>query len=287
MRHVARTRTELNEALAELRPGRVALVMTMGALHEGHLSLVRQARELAESVVVSIYVNPLQFGPNEDFAAYPRQLEADLALLEPLGVEVVFAPSDSEVYPNEPLVRIDPGPVAQVLEGATRPGHFAGVLQVVHKVFNLVHPEVAIFGQKDAQQLALIRTMVRDLDMPLEIVAVDIARDPDGVAQSSRNSYLSASEREWARCLSAALAAGGAAAAAGATPEMALLDARTEMARAVAESHGVVKLDYLVLVDPVDFKPVASGAGLFAVAAWVGKTRLIDNLATTFREPTS
>ncbi|MDO5495381.1 MAG: pantoate--beta-alanine ligase [bacterium] len=275
---VARTRAELASAL-EQQEGRRGLVMTMGALHTGHLTLVRRARELADHVVVSIYVNPLQFGPNEDFDAYPRQLEEDLALLEPLGVEVVYAPSDAEMYPREPLVRIDPGPVASVLEGATRPGHFAGVLQVVHKVMNLVRPDVAMFGQKDAQQLALIRTMVADLDMGIEIEAVKIARDPDGVAQSSRNAYLSESERAWARALSRALVAGADAAEDGGSGGAVLAAAEHELERAVRESGGVVRLDYLVLVDPETFTPLASGAreGLLAVAAWVGSTRLIDN----------
>ncbi|HHW82352.1 MAG TPA: pantoate--beta-alanine ligase, partial [Actinomycetales bacterium] len=281
---VARTRAELRAALDGLGGCR-GLVMTMGALHAGHLTLVRRARELADHVVVSIYVNPLQFGPNEDFEAYPRQLEADLALLEPLGVEVVYAPSDEEVYPRDPLVRIDPGEVAGVLEGATRPGHFAGVLQVVHKVMNLVRPDVAVFGQKDAQQLALIRTMVADLDMGIEIEAVHIARDPDGVAQSSRNAYLSEDERVWARSLSQALHAGRDAVQDAGTDGLsdvlgragaALRAADAVMDKAVRDSGGIVRIDYLVLVDPDTFTPVteSSTEGLLAVAAWVGSTRL-------------
>ncbi|HZK05592.1 MAG TPA: pantoate--beta-alanine ligase [Actinomycetaceae bacterium] len=278
---VTRTRKELRAALADLT-GRRALVMTMGALHEGHISLVRLAREQADHVVVSIYVNPLQFGPGEDFDSYPRQLDADLALLEPLGVEVVFAPDDAEMYPRRPLVRIDPGPIATVLEGATRPDHFAGVLQVVHKVMNLVRPDVSMFGQKDAQQLALVRTMVTDLDMGIEIVAVPIAREPDGVAQSSRNAYLNEDERRWARSLSEALRAG--ATRSGEGPEAALAAALAEMHRASGESGGTVLLDYLVLVDPQTFEPADPRApvGLFAIAAWVGRTRLIDNLEVDF-----
>ena len=178
---VARTKAELATALASLE-GTSALVMTMGALHEGHLALVRAAREAADNVVVSIFVNPLQFGPDEDYEEYPRDLAADLALLGTVGVEAVYAPEAAEVYPREPLVRIDPGPVAALLEGKTRPTHFAGVLQVVHKVLNLVRPDMAFFGQKDAQQLALVRTMVADLDMPVEIRAVPIERDVDGLA---------------------------------------------------------------------------------------------------------
>ncbi len=273
---VVTTRAALAEGLADLA-GTRALVMTMGALHEGHLTLVRRARDLADHVVVSIYVNPLQFGPNEDFASYPRDLEGDLALLEPEGVALVFAPTDAEMYPREPLVRIDPGPVARILEGRTRPGHFAGVLQVVHKVLNLTAPDVALFGRKDAQQLALVTTMVEDLDMAVRIVPVDIVRDDDGVARSSRNAYLDAGERVQARALSRALSA--AAGAAGEGP-----DAAMAAARAVLDGAEGVRLDYLVLVDPTTFTDLAPGAGtgLMAVAAWVGPTRLIDNALLDF-----
>ena len=275
---VARTRAELAEALTPLTGSR-GLVMTMGALHEGHLTLVRRAGELADHVVVAIYVNPLQFGPGEDFDAYPRTLEADLALLEPAGVDVVFAPSDAEVYPREPLVRIDPGPVARILEGRTRPGHFAGVLQVVHKVMNLTRPDFALFGRKDAQQLALVTTMVEDLDMGVRIVPVEIVRDDDGVARSSRNAYLSAGERVQARALSRALAAGAAAAAAAGGPAASLA-----AARAVLDAADGVDLDYLVLVDPSTFTDLTVGApvGLLAIAARVGPTRLIDNALVPF-----
>jgi len=274
---VARTRAELTEALTPLTGSR-GLVMTMGALHEGHLTLLRRAGELADHVVVAIYVNPLQFGPGEDFDAYPRTLEADLALLEPAGVDVVFAPSDAEVYPREPLVRIDPGPVARILEGRTRPGHFAGVLQVVHKVMNLTRPDFALFGRKDAQQLALVTTMVEDLDMGVRIVPVEIVRDDDGVARSSRNAYLSAGERVQARALSRALAAGAAAAAAGGPA------ASMAAARAVLDAADGVDLDYLVLVDPSTFTDLTVGApvGLLAIAARVGPTRLIDNALVPF-----
>lgn len=274
---VARTRAELTEALTPLTGSR-GLVMTMGALHEGHLTLLRRAGELADHVVVAIYVNPLQFGPGEDFDAYPRTLEADLALLEPAGVDVVFAPSDAEVYPREPLVRIDPGPVARILEGRTRPGHFAGVLQVVHKVMNLTRPDFALFGRKDAQQLALVTTMVEDLDMGVRIVPVEIVRDDDGVARSSRNAYLSAGERVQARALSRALAAGAAAAAAGGPA------ASLAAARAVLDAADGVDLDYLVLVDPSTFTDLTVGApvGLLAIAARVGPTRLIDNALVPF-----
>jgi pantoate--beta-alanine ligase len=272
---VVQTRTELRAALAAL-PGTLALVMTMGALHDGHLALVREARSRAEHVVVSIYVNPLQFGPGEDLDAYPRDLDADVALLAHEGVDLVFAPSDDEAYPAEPLVRIDPGPVAGVLEGRTRPGHFAGVLQIVAKVLNLVRPDVAVFGQKDAQQLALVRTLVRDLDLGVEIVGVPIRREGDGLAMSSRNAYLSAGERRRALALSRALTAGREAAADGG----AVADVR-RAAEEVLDSAEGVEVDYLALVDPDTFLPLdegVTGAGLLAVAARVGTTRLIDNM---------
>ncbi len=311
---LTRTKEELAAALAALE-GDTALVMTMGALHDGHMSLVRAAREVADNVVVSIYVNPLQFAPNEDFDAYPRTLEADMELLDAVGVEVVFAPSDEAMYPRDPLVLIEPGPMATVYEGATRPTHFAGVLMVVHKVMNLVRPRYAFFGQKDAQQLALIRTMVADLDMPVEIRAVPIRRDVDGLALSSRNSYLSETERIEALALSQALSLGADRARAGGTPAEVLEAARTYLGKAPG-----VRVDYLALVDPQTFVPLAGddapmapggGAGLrarggnvgwlgsetepaavpaegeadralpkrglLAVAAWVGPTRLIDN----------
>ena len=273
---VVTTRAALAEGLADLA-GTRALVMTMGALHEGHLTLVRRARDLADHVVVSIYVNPLQFGPNEDFASYPRDLEGDLALLEPEGVALVLAPTDAEMYPREPLVRIDPGPVARILEGRTRPGHFAGVLQVVHKVLNLTAPDVALFGRKDAQQLALVTTMVEDLDMAVRIVPVDIVRDDDGVARSSRNAYLDAGERVRAGALPRARPP--PAGAPGEGP-----DAAMAAARAVLDGAEGVRLDYLVLVDPTTFTDLAPGAGtgLMAVAAWVGPTRLIDNALLDF-----
>ncbi|QJC21281.1 pantoate--beta-alanine ligase [Arcanobacterium buesumense] len=262
------------ELLAALKPltGRIGLVMTMGALHEGHLSLVEAARQESDHVVVSIYVNPLQFGPGEDFDAYPRDLEGDVAKLE--GVDVVFAPTDEAMYPRTPLVRIDPGPVSTILEGKTRPTHFAGVLQVVHKVFNLVRPHAAWFGQKDAQQLALIRTMVADLNMPLEIKSGPIKREPSGLAMSSRNSYLSDIEKEQALGLSQALAAGKRVADNGGSPMQTLAAARESLAHAPG-----VKMDYLELVDRDTFMELTgSGKGLLVTAAWVGTTRLIDNL---------
>ncbi|MGO1835403.1 MAG: pantoate--beta-alanine ligase [Actinomycetaceae bacterium] len=279
---VVRSLAEARSARAALT-GTVGLVMTMGALHEGHLSLVEQARQRADHVVVSIYVNPLQFGPGEDLDAYPRDLAADLAALEGHGVDLVLAPGDQDVYPREPLVRIDPGPVATVLEGASRPGHFAGVLQVVAKVLNVIRPDVAVFGQKDAQQLALVRTLVADLDLGVEIVGAPIRRDADGLALSSRNAYLSEVERRQALGLVTSLRAAERAADGGADAP-AVLRAANET---LAASDGVVA-DYVVLVDPdtfLDVPPDHRGDALAAIAARVGTTRLIDNLRITI-DPT-
>ena len=279
---VVRSLAEARAARAALT-GRVALVMTMGALHEGHLSLVDEARSRADHVVVSIFVNPLQFGPGEDFDSYPRDLDADLATLAGHGVDLVLAPDDEDVYPREPLVRIDPGPVATVLEGASRPGHFAGVLQVVAKVLSVVRPDVAVFGQKDAQQLALVRSLVDDLSLGVEIVGAPIRRDADGLALSSRNAYLSDTERTQALALVRALRAAEDAAEDGADARSPLRAAR----ESIAASDGVV-LDHLVLVDPATFLDVPAdhrGDALVAIAARVGTTRLIDNLQITL-DPT-
>lgn len=250
--------------------------MTMGALHSGHASLLQAARAQADVLVASVYVNPLQFGPGEDYEAYPRPREKDLALLEAEGVDIAFLPTDEDMYPNTPLVRIDPGPIATRFEGKTRPTHFAGVLQVVHKVFNLVRPDVTFFGQKDAQQLALVKTMVRDLDMGIDVQAVPIRRTEGGLALSSRNSYLNRDEYSQAHALYLSLLEGRTAAEAGAGAAGALKAARDFL----ANSPGV-KIDYLELVDPETFEVLgadATGRGLLIVAAWVGPTRLIDNL---------
>ncbi|PYF99533.1 pantoate--beta-alanine ligase [Georgenia satyanarayanai] len=270
---LVRTRADLREVLDQQR-GTRAVVMTMGALHEGHLDLVREARRRADHVVVTIFVNPLQFAPGEDLDAYPRDLEADLAMLASVGADVVFAPGPDMMYPDgDPRVRVDPGPLASVLEGATRPTHFGGVLTVVLKLLHLTRPHVALFGQKDAQQLALVRAMVRDLDVDVEVVGVPIRREPDGLAMSSRNAYLGDADRSAALALSAALEAGRAAAGAGA--EQVLAAAREHLA-----AEPGVRLDYLELVDPETMEPVSAGASgpcLLVVAAWVGSTRLIDN----------
>jgi len=256
---VAGTRDELAAARKAL-PGRVAVVMTMGALHEGHASLVRAARTMADSVVVTIFVNPLQFGANEDLDRYPRTLEADLELLEAEGADLVFTPTPEVVYPDEPLVRVSAGPLGDVFEGAYRPGHFDGVLTVVLKLLHLTSPDVALFGEKDAQQLAAIRRMVADLDVPVEVVGVPTVREPDGLALSSRNRYLSEEQREAALVLSRALATRDVAAG-----------------RALIDGQPAVDLDYLERVDSRTFEAAPDG-DLILVAARVGATRLIDNI---------
>jgi pantoate--beta-alanine ligase len=280
---LVRTRAELEAARAG-RIGDVAVVMTMGALHEGHLALVRAARRRAGTVIVTIFVNPLQFGPNEDFARYPRTLDADLKLCEQAEVDIVFAPAASEIYPGgEPLVRIDPGPMGEVLEGAHRQGHFAGMLTVVNKLINLTAPDYALFGEKDAQQLALIRRMALDLNLPVEILGVPTMREPDGLALSSRNRYLGPEARARALSLSRALSAGARESAPGRIRAAAL--AELELG---AAAEPPVELDYLALVDPSDFTEVGEahrGPAVLAVAARVGGTRLIDNLPLDIGTP--
>jgi pantoate--beta-alanine ligase len=269
---VAATRVALGAELARVRRGgaTLALVPTMGALHEGHRSLIRLAREQADAVAVSIFVNPLQFGPSEDLDRYPRTLDADLAACRDEGVALVFAPATSEMYSDGAQVTIDPGPLGAQLEGAVRPGHFAGVLTVVTKLLNLVRPEVAVFGEKDYQQLALIRRLVADLDLGVRVVAGPTVREPDGLALSSRNRYLTAEQRPAALALGAALRAGGAAGPAG--PDAVLAAARAVLARAT----GVVA-DYVALRAP-DLEPAPpAGPARLLVAARVGGTRLIDN----------
>jgi pantoate--beta-alanine ligase len=275
MTEVVRTRAELAAARAAL-PGTVAVVMTMGALHSGHEALLRAARERAGQVIVTIFVNPLQFGPNEDFDRYPRTLDSDLEVCRRAGVDLVFAPARGEIYPQgEPTVRVSPGALGERLEGASRPGFFHGVLTVVLKLLHLVRPDLAFFGEKDYQQLALIRRMVRDLDLDVKIVGVPTIREPDGLALSSRNRYLSDEDRKAALSLCAALRAGAGAAEAGLGGAAALAAAR----QAFADGTPGARLDYLVLTDP-DLEPVPlAGPGRMLVAAWVGNTRLIDNMA--------
>jgi pantoate--beta-alanine ligase len=272
---VCRRRDDLASARQGLRDGQVAVVMTMGALHEGHATLIRRARERATHVIVTIFLNPLQFGPKEDLSRYPRTFDDDLAMCAREGVDLVFAPTPDVVYPGgEPAVRVSAGPLGDVLEGASRPGHFDGVLTVVAKLLHLTGADLAYFGQKDAQQLALIRRMVRDLDFPVEVVCVPTVRDPDGLALSSRNSYLSPGDREAALSLSAALRAGAAVVAVG--PE-----AVRRAASEVLAAEPSVLVDYLVLVHPKTLTDVPEdyvGEALLAVAARVGTTRLIDNV---------
>ncbi len=274
---VVETATDLHKHRADL-PGPVALVPTMGALHEGHRSLVRAARERAGSVVVSVFVNPTQFGPGEDFDRYPRTWADDLAALADEGADLVFHPEVDEVYPPGAAgVTVSPGPLGSVLEGAVRPGHFAGVLTVVAKLLGLVRPDLAFFGEKDYQQLTLIRAMARELALGVEVVGVPTVREPDGLALSSRNRYLSAGERSAALALSRALRAGAAAGVRGA--EAVLAAARAELA---AEPD--LRPDYLELTDP-DLGPApTAGPGRLLVAARAGTTRLLDNAPITLGE---
>jgi len=269
---VATNRAELADARAKMS-GTVAVVMTMGALHDGHEALIRTARERADEVLVTIFVNPLQFGPNEDFDRYPRSLDADLAICGRGGVDVVFAPGPGDMYPHgEPAVRVNPGPIGEILEGASRPGFFHGVLTVVLKLLQLTRPHLAFFGEKDYQQLTLVRAMTRDLDVPVEIVGVPTVRETDGLARSSRNRYLDPAQRQAALALSAALSAGVAAARGGA-------DGPALLAAAVAALGNGVELDYLALTDP-DLGPAPGhGPARLLIAARVGSTRLIDNTA--------
>jgi len=271
---VATDRGDLAAARARMT-GRVAVVMTMGALHAGHAALIRAARAVADHLIVTIFVNPLQFGPSEDFGRYPRTVEADVEICRAEGVDLVFAPAHQEIYRDgEPRVRVDSGPLATILEGASRPGHFDGVLTVVLKLLNLTRADAAYFGEKDYQQLTLIRAMVRDLDVPVEIIGVPTVREPDGLALSSRNRYLSPADRTAALALPRALRAGAAAAEAGLGGDRSLAAARTE----IAGTPGVV-LDYLELTDPVLGPTPVRGPARLVVAARVGATRLIDNLA--------
>ena len=292
------TRAELADALSRL-PGTKALVMTMGALHSGHLQLVREARELADHVIVTIFVNPTQFAPGEDFDAYPRTLDADMDALETVGADLVWAPAPQDVYPTPATVTIDPGPIARVLEGKTRPTHFAGVALVCSKVVNLVRPDVALYGQKDAQQLAVLRTVFSQLDIPVRVHPVPIVRAQDGVALSSRNQYLSDDERIRARALVRALRRGAEAAEAGVQPKGIISECLS-----VIDAERGIELDYIALVDAGTFEilagtesvPVGEGPaaptilpdgsreGRILIAAKVGTTRLIDNMEVPLRD---
>ncbi len=258
------------------RGSRIGFVPTMGYLHEGHLALVDAARSVSDVVVMSIFVNPLQFGPSEDLARYPRDLPRDRALAASRGVDALFLPDVSIMYPPGSDTRVVPGPGADRWEGEVRPGHFTGVLTVVAKLFHLVTPDVAVFGQKDAQQAAVIRRMVRDLDWPVALVVAPTTREPDGLALSSRNSYLSDGERAQAAGLSAALRAAHEAWRGGQTGG----DELVAVARQVLQVYPVVRPEYICVVDPDALAPVeTAGAGcLMLIAARVGSTRLIDNI---------
>jgi pantoate--beta-alanine ligase len=275
---IARGLDEIDLARAQLAvAGRsVAYVPTMGALHDGHRSLMALAHEYGDAVIVSIFVNPLQFGPDEDYARYPRQLEADLESCRDAGVDVVFTPSVSDLYPAGRQVSVSAGAIGSILEGASRPAHFDGVLTVVSKFFNIVRPDVAIFGRKDAQQLACIRRMVTDLNSPVRIVGAPIVREPDGLAISSRNRYLTQAERTSALSLSQSMTA----AARQLTPAAAL-----HAARSILAAEPGVEVDYLSIVQPGSLADVAAdytGPAIILVAARVGTTRLIDNADLTF-----
>jgi pantoate--beta-alanine ligase len=273
---IARTVADARAAVAELRRDgrRVALVPTMGALHEGHRTLIRQARAVADAVVVSIFVNPLQFGPTEDLDRYPRTPDEDLAAIEGEGGELLFAPSVAVMYPDGPAgTRVTAGPAAADFEGRSRPGHFDGVLTVVAKLLSIVQPDVALFGRKDAQQAFLVRRMVADLNLPVAIEVVETVREPDGLALSSRNRYLSAEDRAAARAIPRALQAAASAAERGVDPAIGA-------AQAALAGEPRLRLDYLAVVNPATFVPVDAryrGAALALVAATVGTTRLIDN----------
>jgi pantoate--beta-alanine ligase len=282
---LARTKTGIAACRATLRPP-VVFVPTMGALHDGHRALLRRAKQISGhngSLVVSVFVNPLQFGLGEDLDRYPRNLPDDIAICAQEGADVVFAPNHEQIYPVEQMITVSAGPLGEVLEGAFRPGFLDGVLTVVLKLFNLVKPDVAVFGEKDAQQLAVVRRMVADLNLPVTIDSVPIVRDPGGLAISSRNRYLSRSERDTALALSRALRAGVGAAEEGSAAVLAAAQAELS---AATKADPPLATDYLALADPETFTAIGTGytgAALLLVAATVGKTRLIDNMGLTLR----
>lgn len=255
---------------------RIGFVATMGALHDGHLSLVRAAKAQADVVVASIFVNPTQFGPNEDFSRYPRTFESDCQMLNKEGVDLLFAPSVEDMYPTGAVTYVTVEGLSERLCGKSRPGHFRGVTTVVSKLFNIIGPDLAFFGQKDAAQAAIIRRMVRDLNFPVEVVVSPIVREPDGLAMSSRNAYLDAGQRKSALVLSRALSRVKAAFDKGEQTSAKLIDVGIR----VLKSKPGAQLDYLEIVNPETLEPVefVRGSALVAVAAFVGTTRLIDNV---------
>jgi pantoate--beta-alanine ligase len=276
--------TTAREAAA--KPTTLGLVPTMGALHEGHLSLIRAAKKQCDIVVATIFVNPTQFGPNEDFSRYPRTFASDCALLQTEGVDILFAPSVEEMYPTgttRTFIEV-PG-ISDRLDGLSRPGHFRGVATVVAKLFHIVSPDLAYFGQKDAAQVAVLRAMVHDLNFPINLIVCPTVRDSDGLALSSRNQYLSPEERSHALALSQSLFSATAQAKEGIHDAAQLKSA----VRQNLQSTPALKIDYIEIVDPTTLEPVSNvrDGALIAVAAWVGKTRLIDNAlfpATHFRQ---
>jgi pantoate--beta-alanine ligase len=272
---IAGVRQAIRDLRARDSNSSLGLVPTMGALHAGHLSLVDRARSENPIVAASIFVNPLQFGPNEDLAKYPRTFADDCAQLERAGVDLLFAPTPDEMYAKSATTTVDPGPVATRLDGVSRPGHFIGVATVVAKLFHIIQPDRAYFGQKDAAQLAVLRQMARDLNFPLELIACPIVRDEDGLALSSRNRYLTSEERAQALILPRTLDDLAQRIAAGERNAAALI----AVGQALLQQQPQAVLDYLVIVDPNSLLPVpeAVPGSLVAIAAKVGTTRLIDN----------
>ena len=274
--NIVRTVLEMRDVRSGL-PGRVGLVPTMGALHAGHEALLARARAECETVIASLFVNPAQFGPSEDYKTYPRNRERDLETFEARGTDVLFEPLVEEMYPAGESTRVDPGPIANVLEGAHRTGHFAGVATVVAKLFNIITPDAAYFGRKDAQQLVIVERLVRDLRMGIEIVPVETVRDTDGLALSSRNANLAEGPREAAaalyRALNAAEVAWAKGERSGDTLRVAML--------AVLRGEPLIKVEYVSAADPGTFDELdeVDGPALLSLAAWVGGTRLIDNIA--------
>ncbi len=281
-RDIERTRKAVAAARAAGR--RIGFVPTMGALHAAHVSLMEAARRAGDFVVVSIFVNPTQFGPGEDFDAYPRDEGGDLATCENAGVDLVFFPSVAVMYPPGAVTTVHVARLTDTLCGPHRPGHFDGVATVVTKLFNIVQPDAAYFGQKDAQQLAVIRRMTRDLDMPVEIVGCPTVREPDGLAMSSRNAYLDPDQRSQATCLYRALEHARSRIQTG---EESAETITTEM-RGIVENAGPCRIDYISVVDPASMEPVTRIAGpvLVALAVRIGRTRLIDNMTVDPRERT-
>jgi pantoate--beta-alanine ligase len=272
------TPAQMQAACRDLRASglTLGLVPTMGALHAGHMSLVAAARAECDHIAASIFVNPTQFGPNEDFTSYPRTFDEDCRKLESAGVDLLFAPSAAEMYPPGNTTFVDPGEIATRLDGASRPGHFRGVATIVARLFQIVAPDRAYFGQKDAAQVAVLRHIVRDLNFPVHIAVCPIIREPDGLAMSSRNRYLSPEERTRALILQRALTAAESLARSGETHSETL---RAAILAVFAEDPETI-VDYAAIVDPDTLLPAADAADgtLVAVAAWIGTTRLIDNL---------